>query len=333
MAFDSLTDCAATLLQVALLDLLLSGDNALVIALVCGGLPPPLRRRAILLGTGLAIGLRVLLTLLVSVLLLVPALKLIGALLLLTIAIKLLLGESPEESASAPEPEQQLGSAVLMVVLADVALSLDNVMGLAAVTQGDMLPLLVGLLLSMPLLMFGSLFISRLLDDNPWLVPAGALLMAWVAGQLALGDPLLADWVDTQAPALHLGAPLACMAFALAESRIIRRQRQRLGAAPRFWLGTSLAERFGLFGGGAQPVEASSTVRTAVGVPQPVEVEVIVQRTEVLPLEAPPVQGTESSLGGKLMMWSALAICLLTLLWLAAHLFGQGLLPPPQNPG
>ena len=336
MEFDSLTHSTGMLLQVVLMDLLLSGDNALVIALVCGGLPLPLRKRAILLGTGLAIGLRVVLTLLVSILLMAPLLKLVGAVLLLAIAIKLLLGDGAGPAERAQEPEQQLGSAVLMVVVADAALSLDNVMGLAGATQGEMLPLLFGLALSMPLLMFGSLFISRLLDDNPWLVPAGALLMAWVAGQLAVGDPLLADWVDTQAPALQLGVPLACMLFVLVETRIIRRQRQRLGAPPKTRLGSYLAELVGQFAGssgeGREPAPRVAAVDPVPALAPVVVLQPIEAKPRLEPARVLAPGGTESTFGGKLMMWTSLAICLLTVLWLAAHLLDQGLLPPPQHP-
>ncbi|MEO9386735.1 TerC family protein [Chromobacterium phragmitis] len=201
---DSLAHSLSLTFQVSFLDLILSGDNALVIALACRSLPETLRRRAVLWGTGCAIVLRALLASAAGALLMVPLLKLIGAVILLAIAIQLLLGGDEEGSgetlAERAGHSQQLWNAVMLVVGADLALSLDNVVALAAAAQGSVMFLLLGLALSVPLLMYGSLLLSKLMDDYPLLIPAGAAVLGWLAGGLAASDALWGDWVASQAP-------------------------------------------------------------------------------------------------------------------------------------
>lgn len=331
MGLESFNQSLGMLLQVVLLDLLLSGDNALVIALVCNTLPEELRTRAVCLATGLAIGLRLILTLLVSLLLYIPLLKIIGAGVLVMIAIRLLLGDDAD-SPPAQSGANRLGAAVLTVVSADVAMSLDNVMGLAGATEGAMLPLLMGLLLSIPLLMYGSLFLARALQRNPWLVPLGSMVLAWIGGRLACGDPLVAGWIDQQAPALQLVLPLCCVVFVLLESRIIRRRRGALG--PQAVSSPSLLEgcleRFGeallKTSLPSQPPLATATITPAAPQEQPAPIATTTDSRGASP------SGTESSLGMKVLMWIAIAICLTAIAWLAAHLLNHGLLPAPRPP-
>lgn len=270
MELDGLMQALGMTLQVFMLDLILSGDNALVIAVACRSLPPQLMRKAVLLGTGFAILLRVLLTTVVGFLLQVPLLKLLGAGLLISIAIKLLLGD--EEADSLPgnaADSRQLWSAVSVVVMADLVLSLDNVVALAAAAQGSVLYLILGLLFSVPLLMYGSLLIARLLNDYPLLLPLGASLLAWVAGQLAVSDPLVLDWVSTQAPALQVVVPLLCVVFVLVESRIIRQRAPALTPPPPLgWLD-------GLTGRLARIGEAGSLADTVQAAPQASSLEPI----------------------------------------------------------
>ncbi|MBA4708916.1 YjbE family putative metal transport protein [Aquitalea aquatica] len=259
MELDGLMHALGMTLQVFFLDLILSGDNALVIAVACRSLPPQLMRKAVLLGTGFAILLRVLLTTVVGFLLQVPLLKLLGAALLISIAIKLLLGDDDGEALPGSAADsRQLWSAVSVVVMADLVLSLDNVVALAAAAQGSVLYLILGLLFSVPLLMYGSLFIARLLNDVPLLIPLGAALLGWVAGQIAVSDPLLADWINTQAPALQVVVPLLCVVFVLVESRIIRERAAKLTPPPPLgWL-ESLMSRLARIG------EAGATPQAAV---------------------------------------------------------------------
>lgn len=343
MEMEHFNQSLGMLLQVVLLDLLLSGDNALVIALVCNTLPETLRKRAILMATGLAIGLRLVLTLLVSVLLYIPLLKIIGAGVLLLIAMRMLLDED-DDSRPVQSGASRLGAAVLTVVSADVAMSLDNVMGLAGATEGAMLPLLLGLLLSIPLLMYGSLLLARTLERNAWLIPLGSAVLAWIAGRLACSDPLVANWMEQQAPALQLVLPLCCVTFVLVESRIIRRRSATLAPQPPTTPSRlqDYLERFGeilLNTSEPQPAIASAipverpepsapVAIREVAIPDVVIAEAVTTGADA----APAVSGTESTLGMKVLMWVALAICLATIVWLAAHLLDPGLLPAPHPP-
>ncbi|TVT83845.1 YjbE family putative metal transport protein [Pseudomonas sp. H3(2019)] len=229
MLFDGALHALSMVFEVFLLDLILSGDNALVIALACRGLPPDQLKRAVLIGTSGAIVLRTLLTTLAGWLLLVPWLKLIGALLLLVIAIRLLTEEEAgEEGDSSGGSPQTLGGAVVTVLTADLIMSMDNVVGLAAVAQGSVFYLVLGLLLSVPLLMFGSLQITRLLQRQPVLVSIGAALLGYVAGDIAVSDPVVVGWVNSQSPALNQVVPLLCAVYVVLQARIILRQRARL---------------------------------------------------------------------------------------------------------
>ncbi|MEB0046463.1 MULTISPECIES: TerC family protein [unclassified Pseudomonas] len=229
MLFDGALHALSMIFEVFLLDLILSGDNALVIAMACRGLPPDQLKRAVMIGTSGAIILRVLLTTLAGWLLLVPGLKLIGAVLLLVIAIRLLIEDEANEEGELPAGAlSTLGGAVLTVLTADLIMSMDNVVGLAAVAQGSVFYLLLGLLLSVPLLMFGSVQIAGLLQRQPMLVSVGAALLGYVAGDIAVGDPVVVGWINSQSPALNQVVPLLCAVFVVLQARIIRRQRARL---------------------------------------------------------------------------------------------------------
>ena len=227
MTFDSAFHGLSMIFQVFLLDLILSGDNAVVIALSCRSLPPRQLNQALLIGTGAAIGLRVLLTTVVSVLLKVPMLKLIGAVLLIVIGIRLLI-EEERGARAAQQDSSGLWSAVMTVIVADVVMSLDNVVALSAVTQGDILYLTIGLILSVLLLMFSSKLMIDLLHRYPILIQAAGALLGYIAGGIAVSDPAVADWVNTQSPALTGLVPLLCAVFVVAESRIIQRRRCEL---------------------------------------------------------------------------------------------------------
>ncbi len=224
-------------LQVFLLDLLLSGDNAIVIAMACRRLPAQKMRQAIALGTIAAIALRVVFTSMVTLLLNVPCLKLLGMFALIVIAIKLLIDEESDTHdehalplAGKAQPSDSLWSTIGVIVVADVAMSLDNVVALAAIAQNNLVFLVLGLALSVPLLMYGSLLVTNLLNRYPILIPAGGALLGWVAGDIGMSDPLIADWVTTQAPGLTIGMPIVCALFVLFESKIIRQNRPRFPA-------------------------------------------------------------------------------------------------------
>lgn len=234
MAFEAVLHAISMIFQIGLLDLVLSGDNAVVIALACRGLPTAQVKKAVMIGTSIAIILRVVLTTLAGWLLLVPLLKIAGAVLLIVIAIKLLIEEGDDPDSLSQSSPTTLSGAVATVLIADLVMSMDNVVGLAAVAQGSVFYLVLGLLLSVPLLMFGSLQITRLLQRQPLLVSVGGALLGYVAGDIAVADPLVAGWVNTQSPALNLMLPLLCAAFVVLQARIIRQRRAVLPRpAPR----------------------------------------------------------------------------------------------------
>jgi len=185
--------------QIILIDILLGGDNAIVIALACRGLPEHLRRRGILFGTMGAILIRVVLIGFALTLLGVPYLKLIGAALLLWIGIKLLTQEEEDHDVDASD---RLWGAIKTIVIADLVMSVDNVVGLAAAPDaggGDHKLALIafGLLVSIPIVVWGSTFVIRLMDRFPWVITLGAMLMGWIAGTMAVTDPVLLAYVPS----------------------------------------------------------------------------------------------------------------------------------------
>lgn len=187
-----------SVLQIVWIDLLLSGDNAVVIALAVRGLPANRRRVGIWLGAGAAVVLRILFAGVISLLLDIPFLKVIGALLLLWIAIKLVAGE--EEDESDINSSGNLWKAVWTIVVADAVMSLDNVVAIAAASRGHYELFVFGLLVSIPLVVFGATLISSLLKRFPAIVWAGGALLGWVAGEMFVGDSFLLRHIQTVLP-------------------------------------------------------------------------------------------------------------------------------------
>ncbi len=201
------------LFEIIVLNIVLSGDNAVVIALACRALAPAQRTKGIALGAIVAVLLRVVFTVVVASLLSAPFLRIAGAVLLFWIAVKLVLedGEGDEDAIAA---SSKLWKAVQTVAIADIVMSLDNVLAIAAVAK-DSLPLLVaGLVISIPLIVVGASLITRLLAQFPLLVWAGAGLLGWVAGEMLDSDPWFASQFGAammhqlEYPAAILGALL-----------------------------------------------------------------------------------------------------------------------------
>jgi YjbE family integral membrane protein len=172
------------------INVLLSGDNALVIALACRGLAPQQRLWGMVLGAAAAVILRIIFTGIVATLMELPYLKLVGGLALLVIAAKLLVPEKEDEEGVAAA--KHLWTAVQVVVVADIVMSLDNVIAVAAAANGSVPLLIIGLAVSVPLIVAGAALIMMLLTRLPFLVWAGAALLGWIAGDVTATDPAIA---------------------------------------------------------------------------------------------------------------------------------------------
>ncbi|MDO8447302.1 MAG: TerC family protein [Rhodoferax sp.] len=184
--------------QIIMIDILLGGDNAVVIALACRQLPPHQRTKGILWGTAGAIVLRVILIAFALTLLQVPFLKLVGAALLLWIGVKLLVPE--EEGHSNIQGSDKLWAAVKTVIVADLVMSIDNVIAIAGAATGaasqHQLPLVIfGLLVSIPIIIGGSQMVLKLMDRFPAIITIGGMLLGWIAGTMAHSDPAVRDWL------------------------------------------------------------------------------------------------------------------------------------------
>ena len=195
------------LMQIIGIDIVLSGDNAVVIALATRSLPAQQQKKAIFWGTFGAVAMRIVLVIVAVELLKLPALKLIGAVLLLWIAVQLLLPE--DEVHGDIETSANMMVAIRTILVADMVMSLDNVIGIAAVAKGNVPLLIAGLAISIPLVVFTSTFLLRVMERFPVIVTLGAALLGYVAGEMAVTDPLVAAWIDANAAWLHTAMPVA----------------------------------------------------------------------------------------------------------------------------
>ncbi|MCK9202232.1 MAG: TerC family protein [Gallionella sp.] len=201
--------------KIIMIDLLLSGDNAVVIALACRNLPAAQRKKGIMYGVGGAIGLRVVLTFFAVTLLALPYLKLVGALLLLWIGIKLILPEDDEHGEGSIKAEANLWGAVKTIIVADFVMSLDNVLGVAAAAHGNVWLLVFGLLVSIPMIAWSSQLVLKLIDRFPYIIYAGGALLGYVAGEMLVTEALFKEWVEAN-HYLHWLVPALCAVFVLA---------------------------------------------------------------------------------------------------------------------
>ena len=223
----------SALLAIILIDLVLAGDNAIVIALAARSLPKALQTKAILWGTVGAIGVRTLMTLVVVWLLKIPGLMLAGGLGLLWIAYKLVAdtGEGNEEHGPAATT---FWGAMKTIVIADALMGIDNVLGVAGAAHGAMDLVVIGLLISVPIVVFGSTLVLKLVERFPIIIQLGAAVLAYTAASMITGEPLLAGWFGTrEAPEQALRWAVAALAIVgvLGAARWATRRPRGDGAA------------------------------------------------------------------------------------------------------
>ena len=195
------------LLGIGVLNLLLSGDNALVIAMAVRALPKRKRLAGQVWGAVGAVLLRLVFVAIVSVLLRVPLLQLVGGMLLAWIALKLV---RPETGGDADVRRgSSLWEAIWIIIVADVTMSLDNVLAIAATAHGDFMLVMFGIGLSLPIVVWGAGLLAHLMNRHTWIVWLGGGLLGYVAGEMVIEDPIVSRWLGSTAPVLHLAAPIA----------------------------------------------------------------------------------------------------------------------------
>ncbi len=221
-------------IQIVLIDILLGGDNAVVIALACRNLPSEQRVRGVLWGTAGAIVLRVVLIAFAVVLLDVPLLKFAGGILLLWIGVRLMA--PAEEAHENIRPADKLLSAVRTIIVADAVMSLDNVIAIAgAAEQADpshrIALVIFGLVVSIPIIVWGSTLVLKMLDRFPIIVTFGAALLGWIAGGLMVNDPAGDRWPLLDTPAAVYGSSIAGALFVVLIGYALRKRRAAPGHA------------------------------------------------------------------------------------------------------
>jgi YjbE family integral membrane protein len=198
---------ALAVLQIIWIDLVLSGDNAVVIALACKNLPERQRRIGVILGAGTAVALRIFFALIITFILGVPYLKLVGAALLFWIAVKLVTDHHQEEENV--QSADSLWGAVRTIAIADLVMSLDNVVAIAAASRGHVGLFVFALLLSIPLVVVGSQLIMRMIDRFPILIWIGAAILGWVIGEMIVTDIASLAWIKGFDPSLVISEATA----------------------------------------------------------------------------------------------------------------------------
>lgn len=211
--------------QIMLVNLLLSGDNAVIIAMACRNLPPGVRERAMLWGTGAAVALRCALTASAAALLAIPFLRAAGALLLYAIAVKLLLENDAGGRAHDVRNSATIAGAIRTIIAADFVMSLDNVLAIAAIADGEIVLMLIGIALSIPIVVWGSRFVGALLSRIPPLVHLGAALLGYEAGRMLVHDPGLDGLLFRGSPAAAEALPLLSVPMVIVVWLLAKRLR------------------------------------------------------------------------------------------------------------
>lgn len=219
------------LAQIIWVNILLSGDNAVVIALAARSLPPKQQKQAILIGSGAAILMRIVLTLVAVQLLQLPYLKIIGAILLIYIGVTLVLPED-EHDGDESGGSSGMAAAVRTILIADLVMSLDNVIAVAAAAKGSTTLLVLGLAISIPLVIFGSTLLLKVIERFPFIVWLGAALLGFIAGEIAVSDPGIDKWAEHFAASIGMsvhglgnlvGAAGAVLVLGIAKVMLMRK--------------------------------------------------------------------------------------------------------------
>ncbi len=218
-----------SLLEIIGVNIILSGDNAVVIALAARSLQPSQQKLAIGLGSAAAIVLRILLTIFAVQLLGFAWLKLVGAALLLWIGVQLFLDE--EDGEDTVKSTHSLLGAIRTILVADLVMSLDNVIGVAAAAKGSVPLLVIGLAISIPLIIFSSALILKAMQRFPVIVTVGAALIGFVAGQMAWTDPAIAEWTGQFPHAMEYASALAGAAIVVVVGRILSKRGRQVEPA------------------------------------------------------------------------------------------------------
>ena len=226
MCFDSPQFWVAVL-QIIAIDIVLGGDNAVVIALACRRLPEQQRKLGIFWGVFGAIALRVVLIFFALSLLAIPYLKIVGAILLIWIGVKLLQPEP--EGAHEIDAGTTLVGAIKTIIVADAVMSLDNVIAIAGAAKDDLSLVIFGLVISVPIIVWGSQLVMKVMDRYPVTIAIGAGLLGWIAGDMAVTDVVTKEWVSTQAQYLHWVAPAAAALLVVVAGKVMAvRQRAKI---------------------------------------------------------------------------------------------------------
>ena len=200
------------LVQIIIINIMLSGDNAVVIALACRSLPPKQQQRAIMFGSVGAIVLRIILTFFAVMLLNLPFLKLAGGIALLWIGASMLNSNNDNHG---PDAHSNLAAAIKTIIVADFIMSLDNVLGVAAAAKDNVVLLVIGLGISIPLIIFGSQLILKLMERFPIIITLGAGLLGWVAVEMLVSDSFVSGWIEKNAAYLHYLVPALGVALVI----------------------------------------------------------------------------------------------------------------------
>jgi len=213
-----------SLLQIIMIDLVLGADNSIVIAMACRNIPVEQRNKVIFWGTAGAIIVRILLTVIIVALLNIPFLHLAGGLLLVWIAYKLLVEEENKENVKAGAT---VGAAIRAIITADIIMGLDNVLAIGGAAKGHYLLVVLGLLISIPIIVFGSKLVLKMFEKLPWLIYAGGGILAYTAGEMITAEHFLQNWIK-QVPELYLNyaIPLVVVIVVIACGYLTNKARE-----------------------------------------------------------------------------------------------------------